>query len=80
MNIIEMLKVIGVDNIKFATIQSLLTGKQKQKKGYVEASIGLPGISLIDLVAKEPKDMAFLVTVPGEKVREIYARLKEEKQ
>jgi hypothetical protein len=78
MKLTDLLKEIGDDNIKFNFAPAILaSGDIKQKKGYVEAKIGIAGIDVVDLVAKEPENIVMLVILPGAKVREIYDREKK---
>lgn len=77
MKLTELLQEIGDANIQFNFAPAILAGGDiKQKKGYVEAKIGIAGISVVDLVANEPENMVMLVILPGAKVREIHAREK----
>jgi hypothetical protein len=77
MKLTELLQEIGDDNIRFNFAPAILTGGEiKQRKGYVEAKVGIAGIGVIDLVANEPENMVMLVILPGAKVREIHAKEK----
>lgn len=75
MKLSELIAEIGDENVRFQFVSQCLKGNQQQCKDHVSMTVGVAGISLMDLVSNEPSQVGMILWLPGDKFREIQKRL-----
>lgn len=74
MKLSELIAQIGDENVAFQTLAESLHGTQKAVKGGTAITFVTNQVAVIDLISPKPAKVGWVLWLPGDKMREIFAQ------